>query len=287
MEYDNNKDNEARDMFDMLEQAVPSMRISSQCMNAWWQDAFPSRYQWVAHGMAGAVTEPPAVVENVLMATPVAKDVLRAPAYTVSEMLQLYRQHTGISEEQESTTRILANAMARYLATLEDDVAAIQDVDITGPVSGRLSDQSVLSYDWCVKLFRTFPNSGVKSESVWLSRKLTGTPVHIVRRSTVTQEELDQYRVIPAYGESDINACIQPHKIEWEWVKSSGDSEYAYVQITMRHAIKQLPQVTYRSPVFPYYARLDGLAYHWLNVYRLWQKQTMKSLEEVINGEEN
>ena len=91
MEYDN-KDNEARDMFDMLEQAVPSMRISSQCMNAWWQDAFPSRYQWVAHGMAGAVTEPPAVVENALMATPVAKDVLRAPAYTVSEMLQLYRQ---------------------------------------------------------------------------------------------------------------------------------------------------------------------------------------------------
>lgn len=284
MEYDN-KDNEARDMFDMLEQAVPSMRISSQCMNAWWQDAFPSRYQWVAHGTAGgAVTESPAVVENAPMAVPVAKDVFRAPAYTVSEMLRLYREYTGISEEQESTTRILANAMARYLATLEDDVAAIQDVDVTGPVSGRLSDQSVLSYDWCVRLFRAFPNSGVKSESVWLSRQLTGTPVRIVRRSAVTQEELDQYRVIPAYGESEINACIQPHKIEW---KSPGDSEYAYVQITMRHAIKQLPQVTYRSPVFPYYARLDGLAYHWLNVYRLWQKQTMKSSEEAINGEEN
>lgn len=286
MEYDN-KDNEARDMFDMLEQAVPSMRISSQCMNAWWQDAFPSRYQWVAHGMAGAVTESPAVVENAPTATPAAKDVLRAPAYTVSEMLQLYRQHTGISEEQESTTRILANAMARYLVTLEDDVAAIQDVDVTGPVSGRLSDQSVLSYNWCVKLFRTFPNSGVKSESVWLSRKLTGTPVHIVRRSAVTQEELDQYRVIPAYGEHEINACIQPHDIEWKRVQSPDDVHRSYVLITIRHPTERIPQMTYRSPVFPYYARLDGLAYHWLNVYRLWQKQTMKSLDEVLNGEEN
>lgn len=287
MEYDN-KDNEARDMFDMLEQAVPSMRISSQCMNAWWQDAFPSRYQWVAHGTAGgAVTESPAVVENAPMAVPVAKDVFRAPAYTVSEMLRLYREYTGISEEQESTTRILANAMARYLATLEDDVAAIQDVDITGPVSGRLSEQCVLSYDWCVRLFRRFPNSGVKSESVWLSRQLTGTPVCIVRRSAVTQEELDQYRVIPAYGESEINACIQPHDIEWKRVQSPDDVPRSYVLITMRHLTGQLPQVTYRSPVFPYYARLDGLAYHWLNVYRSWKKQTMMSLEEVLNGEEN
>lgn len=271
MEYNNQED------FDMLEQATPSMLISAECRNAF--DAPASQYWGVRLERGGAIMAYP-VLQQMTKEAAKASDLVTVPTYTIAEMLAMYRERTGIPAMYEPAYQILANAMARYLDTLEPNVAATRDIKVTGQVTGRTSEQSVLSYNWCRELFRAFPNIGTTSALVWLTRELTGNPIALKRRNGVTQEDLDQYRVIPAYQESQILACIHPHIVEWHRVNSATDGATdRYVLIQTQSQDSNVPQITYQSPVFPNYAKLDGLASHWLNVHRMQQSYLMSEQE--------
>lgn len=258
MECNNQED------FDMLEQATPSMLISTKCRSTLKSNG-PASYYWgvrIEHG--GAIAALP-VLRQMTEKEADASELIEVPTRTIAEMLAIYRERTGVSAMYEPAYQILANALALYLHTLEPTVAATRDIIVTGQVIGRVDEQSILSYRWCQELFQAFPNTGTTCNAVWLTRELTGNPVSLKRRTDVTQEDLDQYRVIPAYQEPQILSCIQPHNVEWR----QADGKNQYVLITTQDSDSRISQITYRSPTFPSYARLDGLASHWLTVYQM------------------